>query len=142
MPPARTKPAGLSRKDLDVMRSLVGTLIPEDGSDTRRRCKSEPGDGGADRKTRQLCGQVARALNLALGESHDRVLQSALVVQVTPDPDASRLRVLLAHPEAEPAEIMAHAEAASAWLRAQVAQAIARKLVPGLVFQPAPPEQV
>jgi len=121
-------------KLLDAMRQLCDEIGPEDGLDPRHikraRARKERRD---DRKTRQLCGQVARALALALPTAHDPRLREALVDEVTPDPDASRLRVRLAH--ADPGGLMAALPAARGWLRAEAARSITRKRAPGLVFE-------
>ncbi len=59
------------------------------------------------------------------------------MVQVTPHPDASRLRVVVTGQNevvAEPDVALTRLRRASGWLRTEVAEAIHRKRVPELVF--------
>lgn len=88
------------------------------------------------RKDRQLCGQVRRALSSALGaDFSDDVLQSLWIVDVEPAPTLSRLRVWVAGPAGSDATlILQRVHAVAGVLRAEVAQAIHRKLVPALCF--------
>src|SRR5882724_490473 len=89
-----------------------------------------------DRKTRQLCRQVERALMLALaGECNDPLLREVFVVCVEPMGGASQLCVSVT-PAADVSawEVLARLEERSARLRAIVARSICRKRVPGLSF--------
>lgn len=87
----------------------------------------------AERKTQQLCGQVKRALNLAMtGE-----LSDLYVEEVEAAPDCGRLLVHVLVPEKMPvAEVMAALRREGPRLRAEVASAITRKRVPDLCFVP------
>ena len=91
------------------------------------------------RKTRQLCRQVQRALNLALA-SGDSQLQGyeVFVEEVSPAPDCGHL---LAHVVVSDGRLMSEA---MTWLRqnqprlrTEVAMSIARKRAPELAFVPA-----
>jgi ribosome-binding factor A len=85
-----------------------------------------------DRKTAQLCAQVRRALDLAfLGVCADPVLQDVEVLDVSPAPDASRLRVRVG----AGTEVGPRLEQARGLLTAEVAAAIRRRKVPELVFE-------
>ena len=109
-----------------------GALVRSDFRDSGRQI--------SDRKTAQLCAQVRWALVLALlGEVQDEVLWDLEVSTVEPTADPSCLRVVfLAKIEDDGGdrlnEIQARLEAARGLLTAEVAQAIHRRRVPGLVF--------
>ena len=133
----------LNKKLLAQMRELCAELSPEDGLDPKilRRQAARQG-GGADRRQRQLCGQIGRVLSLALAASPDPILQSLLVVQVAPDPSApARLQVTVcpADPAILPSEALAGLRRAGGWLRGEVACAIQRRRVPELAFAWQPP---
>lgn len=98
-------------------------------------CGSEPDSQSnawqAERKARQLCRQVQRALNLALAG------EALFVDEVTPAPDCGRLLVHVALPPGRAvAEVMAQLREAAPQLRSEVAMAIARKRAPQLFFAP------
>jgi ribosome-binding factor A len=90
------------------------------------------------RKDRQLCRQVQRTLELALLELEDPALSGIHLLEVTPAPDASRLRVVLACARASDRATRDAVAAAlarvGARLRAAVAQAAMRRRVPELAF--------
>jgi ribosome-binding factor A len=95
----------------------------------------------AQRKARQFCRQVQRALNLALADGNGGDdLNGLFVEDVSPSPDCGRLLVHVLIPAGRPA-----ADAISAFrrdaprLRAEVARAISRKRAPELAFVPAFP---
>lgn len=93
-----------------------------------------------ERKTRQLCGQVAEAVSLALAECDDPVLNELLVEAVQPAPSASRLRVIVsAPPGASAPGIFEALEKVRGYLRHEVAGQISRKRTPELCFELAPP---
>ena len=88
-----------------------------------------------DTKIRQLCRQVQRRLELALGELEDPVLQGLWVHDVVPEPGGRALLVELAGPTAGPVhEILARLDVVRGRLRAEVAAAIHRKRTPHLHF--------
>src|SRR5262249_55845933 len=96
------------------------------------------------RKSRQLCGQVAEALDAILaGDCGDTVLQNLQVVRVDPAPDTSRLLVTVrvsAGPDpASPVQVLEHLARASGRLRYEVAGATPRKRARVLVFRVAIP---
>lgn len=97
--------------------------------------------GGDDRKTLQLCSQVADTLNYVLsGELDDELLQNLQVMSVVPAPNASQLLVTV-YPIAatdtacDAAEIRGRLMRAVGRLRAEVAASITRKKAPRLLFQ-------
>ncbi len=129
-----TNPRQPSRKALQGLCSETG---PEDGVDPRDALR-QAGRKTGGRKTQQLCGQVAEALNYAFaGVCNDDVLRELGVVAVRPAPDEARLLVtvgpLLPGP-CDPAQITAHLHQALGKLRAEIAAAIHRKKVPELTF--------
>jgi ribosome-binding factor A len=111
---------------------------PEDGIDPRDELRVMARKRGG-RKTQQLCGQVAEALNYALsGACNDDVLRVLGVVAVQPAPDEARLLVSVAPlvpGPCDPGEVMVHLHRAHAKLRTEVAAGIHRKKVPELTFR-------
>ncbi|MGN6366995.1 MAG: ribosome-binding factor A [Phycisphaerae bacterium] len=103
-----------------------------------------------DYKTAALCKQVRRAVALALtGECADPDLQSLIVDDVLPAPNAGRLLVRLLAPQARGHEavidLLQRLDHVKGVLRARVAETIARKRTPELTFDvipvgPAPTE--
>ena len=91
-----------------------------------------------DRKTAQLCQQVAQTLGLVLsGEFEDEVLHNLQVLQVQPAPDASQLLVSVCYTESaavDPQTVLGQLAKVSGKLRSEVAAAITRKKAPRLVF--------
>ncbi|MFO1095576.1 MAG: hypothetical protein U0992_20075 [Planctomycetaceae bacterium] len=99
-----------------------------------------------DRKTLQLCGQVADTLNYVLsGELDDDLLRNLYVESVRPAPDASRLLVSVAPLDTADAnradqilqKLLIHAPR----IRSEVAQSIHRRKTPELSFVVVRPEE-
>jgi ribosome-binding factor A len=90
------------------------------------------------RKTRQFCRQVQRALNLALAERSTGNVECDLFVEdVSPAPDCGHLLVHLAIAGGQSiAEAIEAVRSDASRLRADVAMAIARKRAPLLCFVP------
>jgi hypothetical protein len=115
-------------------------LRPEDGIDPavlfgRRRRRS-----GRGRKDRQLCRQAFEAFCLVMEElSLEPWAADLFVVEVTPAPDASRLRVAIGiFSDLAMEEALGRVErltALSAQFRWELGRAIARKRVPELFFE-------
>ena len=107
------------------LRSLCGEVHPDDGVDPRDLFRSPTNRKVTNRKTLQLCSQVADTLNLVLsGECADDVLQSLHVVAVKPAPNASQLLVVVSPSSAGqnsirwPSSIASHertADSAAKW---------------------------
>jgi hypothetical protein len=99
-------------------------------------------DPREERKTRQLCQQVKRALILALaGQCDDDILRDVYIDSVEPMGSASQLLVtvtLPAGPGLPSWEVLARLNERSARLRALVAGSICRKRAPGLSFTAIP----
>jgi ribosome-binding factor A len=117
------------------MLESCGEIHEDDGIDPRRYFKSKRTQQG-DRKTKQLCQQVARTINLCLNDCDDPIVQSMFLVGVQPAPDSS---CLLLHIECD-VDNFDHGAAMLA-IRSQVARlqfeisrAINRKRVPNLTF--------
>jgi ribosome-binding factor A len=85
-------------------------------------------DRQAQRKARQFCRQVQRALNLSLSD------QEIYVEEVIPAPDCGHLLVSVSIPTAD---ALAALRQATPRLRSEVAAAITRKRAPELSFIPA-----
>ncbi len=119
---------------------------PEDGIDPRDLLREGARKKGG-RKTLQLCGQVAEALNYAFAAvCNNDVLREMTVVAVQPAPDEARLLVTVGPSlpgPCDPAEVLAQLHHAAGKLRSEVAAAIHRKKVPELTFcvAAAPPVQ-
>ncbi len=99
-----------------------------------------------DRKTLQLCGQIADTLNYVLsGELDDDLLRNLYVESVRPAPDASRLLVSVAPLDAADAnradQILQKLLIHSPRIRSEVAQSIHRRKTPELSFVVVRPEE-
>jgi hypothetical protein len=96
--------------------------------------------GSDRRKTLQLCRQVQRALNYALGECGDDLLTGLYVMSIEPAPSASRLLVTVQPLDegADPIDILQHVGFVMGQLRSDVAASIHRKKVPELMFHCEP----
>jgi ribosome-binding factor A len=127
------------KKSRERMLAHCDSLHDDDGVDPRQFFKPRTGGGKIDRKTRQLCAQVAETLALVLaGEIEDDTLQSLRVEAVDPAPDASQLAVTLRGPtdwrRADVQQALDRLAKISGRLRCEVAAAITRKRAPKLVF--------
>ena len=96
-----------------------------------------------DYKTAALCKQVMRAVSLALaGECGDPALQSLVVHDVLPAPNAGRLLVRLLAPAVHDytgiVDLLERLEKIRGLLRARIAESIARKRTPELSFDILP----
>ena len=117
------------------MLDLCGELHEDDGIDPKIYFKNKLNRKG-DRKTQQLCQQVARALNLCLNDCDDPIVQLMYLVNVIPAPDSSCLMV---HVECDNSEYQ-HADAMmairnqTARLQFEISRSINRKRVPNLIF--------
>jgi ribosome-binding factor A len=124
---------------------LCSELGPDDGIDPRDLLREAARKKGG-RKTLQLCGQVAEALNYALAAvCNDDVLRELSVVAVQPAPDESRLLVTVAPTlpgPCDPTQVLSHLQQALGKLKTEVATSIHRKRVPELTFRVAldPPQ--
>jgi ribosome-binding factor A len=118
---------------------LLGRLRALASLQRRSRCEGSPLESPRfHRKDRQLCRQVQRTLEVALLELEDPALLGIHLLEVTPAPDASRLRVVLACARASDRATRAGISDAlnrvGTRLRAAVAQAAMRRRVPELCF--------
>ena len=95
----------------------------------------------AERKARQFCRQVQRALNLALADRHaDDGLKDLYVEDVSPAPDCGHLLVHVVIPVDRPVtEALSALRQDAPRLRSEVAMATTRKRAPELSFVPAFP---
>ena len=94
-----------------------------------------------ERKARQLCRQVQRALNLALADRKaDDGANDLFVEDVSPAPDCGHLLVHVVIPADRPiTEALSALRRDAPRLRSEVALAITRKRAPELSFVPAFP---
>ena len=106
------------------------------GGSTSDRWSSER---QVERKARQFCRQVQRALNLALADCRtDDGMNDLLVEDVSPAPDCGHLLVHVVVPVDRPiTEALGALRRDAARLRSEVAMAITRKRAPELSFVPA-----
>jgi ribosome-binding factor A len=95
-----------------------------------------------DRKARQLCRQVQRALNLAIADRRaDDGMNDLFVEDVSPAPDCGHLLVHVVIPvDRSVSEVLSALRKDAARLRSEVAVAITRKRAPELSFVPAFPD--
>jgi ribosome-binding factor A len=96
----------------------------------------------AERKARQFCRQVQRALNLALADRRaDDGVEDLFVEDVSPAPDCGHLLVHVVIPAGQSVKDALGALGRDApRLRSEVAMAITRKRAPELSFVPAGPD--
>ena len=96
-------------------------------------------DRQVDRKARQLCRQVQRALSLALADRQaDDGLSDVFVQDVSPAPDGGHLLVHVVVPaDRAVADALGALRRDLPRLRSEVAMAITRKRAPELSFVPA-----
>jgi ribosome-binding factor A len=111
----------------------------------RRERFPSPRSPRVDRKTLQLCRQIADTLNYVLsGELNDDVLRNVYVDSVQPAPDASRLLVsvaLIDPNDQTPADKILHRLGLwSPRIRSEVAQSIHRRKTPELSYCVVRPE--
>jgi ribosome-binding factor A len=97
----------------------------------------------SDRKAMQLCRQVLRAVEHALGiRPLIDQLPDCLVVAVLPAPNTSQLLIQVAVSTEfqgnQPDEILAVLSAANGLIRSEVARSIHRRKTPSLIFQIVP----
>lgn len=122
-------------------RRLCADIHPDDGPQRPRR-KESHSDSSINRKTLQLCSQVQRALYGVI-PAPAGMLEGLSVEAVEPDPDASRLRVVVGVPPAygrSPAALERWLIDSAGYIRSQVAPHIHRKRVPLLTFELLPKE--
>ena len=126
----------MMKLSLKEMQSLASDLGPDDGLNSREIVAHEPRER-SNRKTLQLCGEVARTLNAVLaGECGDDLLRDVTVVSVVPAPHSARLLVTVSLPEGVPAEqVLLRLDRARGKLRSEVAAAVRRRRAPELVFR-------
>jgi ribosome-binding factor A len=93
----------------------------------------------AERKARQFCRQVQRALNLALADRYeDDGLNELFVDAVTPAPDCGHLLVHVVVPaDRSVADALGSLRRDAPRLRSEVASSISRKRAPELSFIPS-----
>ena len=101
---------------------------------------SEGGRGGrSQQKTLQLCAQVSDALAYALGDCSDPILIDLSVVFVEPLEGAAHLLVGVDDPHGHGlAAALAALDRARSFLRAAVAEQVARRKAPQLSFTLVP----
>lgn len=130
------------RKNQSVNR-YCAEVHEDDGRDPRYFFRKENQPTNTGRKAHQLCAQVADTLSLLFsGETSDEILQSLVVLDVSPAPNAAQLMVTLGAaagaPVLEASRVEAALARASGWLRSEVAAAITRKRAPRLAFRFVP----
>ncbi|SFI49084.1 hypothetical protein [Planctomicrobium piriforme] len=130
----------LNKRQREQLRALCDELRDDDGVDPREFFKPQRNRNQGHRKTKQLCRQVQRTLDLVLsGETGDDLLRGLKIVSITPGADASRLLVTVAaegvNDPADLLEIETRLAANQSRLRSEVAASITRRKTPVLVFQ-------
>jgi len=98
-------------------------------------------DERPDYKTLALCKQAQRSISLTLmGECGDEVLQSLVVGEVVPAPNAGRLlvTVMLRADVATLADVLQRLDAVQGLLRTRLAESISRKRAPEITFAVMP----
>lgn len=126
------KPKRPSKRDIASLCDAVG---PEDGLHPDHWTPNDP-NRAADRKRRQLAGQIERALFFLLADASDDALHNADVRAVTVAAHGVSVDVTVVAPDSAATE--AALARAAAWLRAGVAAAIHRRRTPTLRFTVVP----
>jgi ribosome-binding factor A len=111
---------------------FAAALEDEDGQHKRSRGRR------MEHKTRQLCHQVQRALNLALAaKCAGEALETVFVSDVLPAPGCGHLLVQVVIPNGRAtSDVLRELRARTPGLRAEVARSISRKRAPELSFVP------
>lgn len=121
------------------LQPLCGEIHSDDGIDPHEFFRSSRKKSNRNRKTLQLCHQVAETLNLAFSNEFGDKIGDVRVVAVTPAPDASQLLVVVAPAIAgsivDHLAVVSSLTAAAGRLRSEVAAAITRRRAPKLLFQ-------
>jgi len=117
------------------MLQMCGEINEEDGLHPREWSHTKRSDVVQQRKTIQLCRQVARTLEMVLGDCNDPIMQSIQLLDVTPNPDSSCMRIHVAvDSDVRLEEANAALYGQTARLQFEIARSINRKRVPNLVF--------
>ena len=128
----------LHSKRREELLAHCGELRDDDCVDPREYFRPTA-SSGRQRKTRQLCSQVAQALaQILASEFDDDLLLGLTVLAVEPAPNESQLLVILQSDQAEPAareETVRRLIQAAGFLRSEIAAAITRKHAPQLLFR-------
>lgn len=125
----------------ETLRALCAERGEEDGMDPRDVYSRTGRDSTSaeNRKTAQLCKQVARAIESALAACADARLHGLEVVRVEPAPNSGRLCIVVrdsAGVEGRARSALdAILAAAAGYLRFEIALAITRKRVPEITFK-------
>lgn len=131
----RGRPARRPQVSQQQLLEYCGQLGQDDGVDPAH-ADGPPRSQAFDRKTAQLCATVRRVIEQILsGESNDPVLSGCNVVEVLPNPNAGRLRVVVEPPtDANPIDVLNRLATASGWIRSEIAHSICRRKTPELGF--------
>ena len=133
------------RHNLSNIHECCQDLQEDDGVDPRRYFQPSSSNE-KKRKNVQLCGQVAKLLNVAFVGWESQILALLFVVRVTPAPSLSRLEVVVDTSQVPSnvasRDIYAELCRAHRALRMVVAEGITRKYVPDLTFRLAAPHEV
>ena len=125
------------RKQNDL-RALCAHLYPDDGVDPREdKRRDAEYETKKDWKLRQLCKQVARTLQMAIGSMPQAdALAGVYVKDVRPAPNAGRLCIVMAVPDSRCQDaVAAIMRQHRGRLRSEVSSAITRRRTPELTFE-------
>ena len=122
------------KRNMETLRALCAQVHSDDGVDPKyEKKRSANRIGVCSRKLRQLCRQVAHALQLVLPDALSDC--DATLMSVEPAPNAGRLRVVVAVSQAcDPTQVAERLKRLRGHLRSEVAQAVSRRRVPELTF--------
>jgi|CXWL01.1.fsa_nt_gi hypothetical protein len=133
------------RSKLSDTHECCQDIHEDDGIDPRRYFQASPSNERSQ-KSLQLCGQVAKILNVTLVGWDSPILASLFVINVVPAPTLSRMEVVVDTTQVPPCvtsgDIHAELDRAYRGLRVAVGEGITRKYVPDLTFRPAAPHEV
>ena len=131
------------KKRLEYLAALCAELGPEDGIHPRRLLDTRSRRAG-NRKDRQLCKQIERALSLVLPDL-DSVLAELQILRVEPAPDSTHLLVIVAPcpggPRPAEVEVAEALGQCATRLRYEASCAINRRRAPEISYHYVPADE-
>lgn len=116
------------------LRAICGQVFEDDVVERRTGSSRDSESPHRDRKALQLCKQARRAIESCLAMSPSPIVSALRVLDVSPVPDGTRLRVLVGNDvvvrQAGAARVEGALASVRASARAAVAAAITRKRAP------------
>ncbi len=132
------------KKRIEYLAALCAELGPEDGIDPRRLRDTSRSRHAGNRKDRQLCKQIERALGLVLPDL-DSVLAELQILRVEPAPDSTHILVIVAPcpggPRPAEVEVAEALGQCATRLRYEASCAINRRRAPEITYHYVPADE-